>query len=74
MGRNDNLVAYVAQRIGIWIFFDQSIGIDLKDRENFHRYVVLPREHIQNVSGPQAHGGPRHFGLFWMVLAPFWQL
>ena len=37
------------------IFFDQWIGIELKDWGNFHRWGVLPREGLQTEGGTQAH-------------------
>ena len=36
-------------------FFDQWIGIEPKDWENFHRWGVLPREGLQTEGGTQAH-------------------
>ena len=48
------------------IFFDQWIGIEPKDWENFHRWGVLPREGLQTEGGTQAHSRSgqnlAHFG------------
>ena len=74
MRRNDNLAAYVASGIGIWNFFDQSIGINPRDWENFHRRVVLPREHLHFVGGTRDRDGSCKMDGLWMILARFWHM
>ena len=72
--RNCNCCKYVARGIGIWIFFDQSIGIGQKDWENFNRRAVLPREHLRFVGGTRARDGSVKMDGLWMILARFCHL